>query len=174
MRKKWLYFKIMILTLFRKNHLIANRIKKSGIFKQFGENCYWHMFWLPAHPERISIGNNVTITADVRIYEHDLIRKMWNLDNNYIGPEIKYYVGDVVIEDNVAIGARSIITYNVTIGHNSVVAAGSVVTKDVPPYSIVGGNPAKVIGDTRELLKSRLKYSGYDDLNIDELYKQYD
>lgn len=49
--------------------------------------------------------------------------------------------------------------YNVTVGRNSIIASGSVVTKDVPPYSIVGGNSAKVIGDTRDLLKKRLEYS---------------
>lgn len=85
---------------------------------------------------------------------------MFNEDELYVGPKIKYYTGAITIEDNAVIGARSIILYNVTIGRNAVVAAGSVVTKNVPPYTIVGGNPAKVIGDTRELLKKRLEYSG--------------
>src|SRR3954452_16763401 len=51
----------------------------------------------------------------------------------------------VVIEDDVWIGARAIILPSVRIGRGSVVGAGSVVTKDVPPYSVVGGNPARVI-----------------------------
>jgi len=51
----------------------------------------------------------------------------------------------IIIEDEVWIGANAVITAGVTIGKHSVVAAGSVVTKNVPPYSIVGGNPAKVI-----------------------------
>jgi len=52
---------------------------------------------------------------------------------------------DTVIEENCFVGARSIILPGVRVGHNSIVAAGAVVTKDVPPRSIVAGNPAQVI-----------------------------
>lgn len=51
----------------------------------------------------------------------------------------------VVIEDDVWIGARAILLPGVRVGQGSVVAAGSVVTRDVPPYSVVGGNPARVL-----------------------------
>ena len=51
----------------------------------------------------------------------------------------------ITIEDEVWIGANAVITAGVTIGKHSVVAGGAVVTKDVPPYSIVGGNPAKLL-----------------------------
>ena len=53
--------------------------------------------------------------------------------------------GDIVLKDDVWIGANSTILSGVTINQGAVVAAGSVVTKDVPPYAIVGGNPAKII-----------------------------
>lgn len=52
---------------------------------------------------------------------------------------------EIVIEDESWIGANAVVTAGVRIGKHSVVAAGSVVTKDVPPYSIVAGNPARVI-----------------------------
>jgi len=52
----------------------------------------------------------------------------------------------VVIEDDVWVGARAIILRGVRVGRGSIVGAGAVVTKSVPPYSIVGGNPARVIG----------------------------
>ena len=62
-------------------------------------------------------------------------------------PTIKqdYYDADIVIEDDVWIGGGSIILAGVTVGKGSIIAAGAVVNKDVPPYSIVGGVPAKVI-----------------------------
>lgn len=53
--------------------------------------------------------------------------------------------GPIVIGNDVWIGMDSMILSGVTIGQGAVIAAGSVVTKDVPPYAIVGGNPAKVI-----------------------------
>ncbi len=54
--------------------------------------------------------------------------------------------GRIVIEDDVWIGANCVITPDVVIGHGAVVGAGAVVTKDVPPFAVVGGVPAKVIG----------------------------
>ena len=57
----------------------------------------------------------------------------------------KVTTSPIVIEDEVWIGANAVITSGVTIGKHSVVAAGSVVTKDVAPYSIVAGTPAKLI-----------------------------
>ena len=51
----------------------------------------------------------------------------------------------IIIEDNVWIGANAVITAGVIIGKQSIVAAGSVVTKSVPPFTIVGGNPAKIL-----------------------------
>lgn len=53
--------------------------------------------------------------------------------------------GNIIVKDDVWIGANSTILSGVTINKGAIVAAGSVVTKDVPPYAIVGGNPAKVI-----------------------------
>lgn len=51
----------------------------------------------------------------------------------------------IIIEDDVWIGANAVITAGVTVGRHSVVAAGSVVTKSVPPFSVVGGNPARLL-----------------------------
>ena len=53
--------------------------------------------------------------------------------------------GDIVVKDDVWIGTNALILSGVTINQGAIIAAGAVVTKDVPPYAIVGGNPAKVI-----------------------------
>ena len=64
-------------------------------------------------------------------------------------PHTPYYrgvaIGRVILKKKVYIGAGAIILKNVTIGENSIVGAGSVVTEDVPPNVIVAGNPAKII-----------------------------
>lgn len=60
-------------------------------------------------------------------------------------PEEAIHCGDIVVGDDVWFGARTTVLSNVTIGQGAVIAAGSVVTKDVPPYAIVGGVPAKII-----------------------------
>ncbi|ANH80446.1 acetyltransferase [Niabella ginsenosidivorans] len=60
----------------------------------------------------------------------------------------------IIVEDEVWIGANSVITAGVTLGKHSVVGAGSVVTKDVPPFSIVAGNPARVIKQYNNVSKN--------------------
>ena len=66
--------------------------------------------------------------------------------------------GDVLIGDRVWIGYRSVILPGVSIGDGAVVGAGSVVTRDVPPYAIVAGNPARIIGERNRELNYRLSF----------------
>lgn len=93
---------------------------------------------------KIEIGNHVLIANRVSLVGYDLhpADPIKRAQNN---PPDESGCGDIVIEDYAWIGMNSIILKNVTIGKASIVAAGSVVTKDVPPYSIVAGNPAKVV-----------------------------
>lgn len=72
--------------------------------------------------------------------------------------------GDTHIKDGAWLGMRAMIMPGVTIGEGAVVAAGSVVIKDVPPYSIIGGNPAKVIKKrfTEEVIEELLKLKIYE------------
>lgn len=90
----------------------------------------------------VKIGKDVMIGPEVAIYTHN--HKHDEIDI----PMIKQGYTEnkpVYIEDNVWIGRRVLIMPGVCIGTGSIVAAGAVVTKNVEPYSIVGGNPAKII-----------------------------
>ncbi|MGB9883466.1 MAG: acyltransferase, partial [Microgenomates group bacterium] len=86
------------------------------------------------------IGNHVDIASEVMIYnsEHDIN------DVNFKAIEAPVY-----IEDYVFIGPRAIILPGVKIGKGAVVAAAAVVTKDIPPFAVVGGVPAKIIGERK-------------------------
>lgn len=92
----------------------------------------------------IEIGNNVILGRNTLIYDsdsHSLKMKERNSENDLSKRNDK----PVVIENNVFIGAHSLILKGVTIGENSIIGAGSVVTKSIPANQIWAGNPAKFI-----------------------------
>ncbi len=86
-------------------------------------------------PEMIKIGRNCVIGYNTTILAHEYL-----ID--------EYRLGDVVIGDRVLIGANSTILPGVVIGDGAVVAAGTLVHKDVPPGSFVGGNPMQIIRES--------------------------
>ncbi len=89
----------------------------------------------------ISIGNNV-------IFAQNIVASALNHEYRNIDTPIKdqpILTAPIMVEDDCWIAANAVITSGVTIGKHSVVAAGAVVTKNIPPYSIAAGNPAKVI-----------------------------
>ena len=135
----------------------AALLRKWGVFHSYGEGGLYQPVNLPSEPKLVSIGNNVSIAADVRFITHDVIQSMLRDMNNpeYPMGKNRFYMGKIEVLDNCVIGAGSIILYNTKIGPNALVAAGSVVTKDVPEGAIVGGNPARVIGNLSDLAKKR-------------------
>ena len=97
-------------------------------------------------PEKISIGRNSIIGYNTTILAHEYLIK-------------EYRLGNVEIGSDVMIGANSTILPGVKIGDGAVVAAASVVTKDVPEGAFVGGNPAQLIY-TKEQMEERMKNDG--------------
>jgi acetyltransferase-like isoleucine patch superfamily enzyme len=92
----------------------------------------------------ISIGNNVNFSTGVWI---------WTVQHDHTDPGFRDVGGPVVIGDHAWISCRTVILPGITIGEGAVVAAGAVVTKDVAPYTVVGGVPAKKIADRPRELK---------------------
>lgn len=106
------------------------------------------------HDCRLVIGKSITIGEDCRIaggvHILDSSGHPSDPDARRRGlPPESSEVRPVVVEDNVWIGARAIIMPGVTIGEGSVVSAGSVVVADVPPYTVVAGNPARRVASLR-------------------------
>jgi len=91
--------------------------------------------------KEVTIGNDVLIGDNVAIYDHDHGLE----DNGSTYGQQEYFVAPVIIEDNVWIGSHSVILKGVTISTSSVVAAGSVVTTNIPPREVWGGVPARLI-----------------------------
>ena len=151
--RKVRFMKIRYILAVVTGHHRVRWLKKHDIFGFLGDKVLFQPLWLPNNPKLIKIHNNVKIASDVTFYEHDVI--------NYVFQNIKpgNWRGHhtcIEIFDNCFIGGGSILVGNLRIGPNAIVAAGSVVVKDVPPGTIVGGNPAKVIGSFDKLLEKRI------------------
>lgn len=123
-------------------------LRKWGDYYSIGDHCSIRTYTNVTDAQYVRLGNNVQLT-NCNLFGHDgsiaCLNRAFNktLDR----------VGKIDIKDNVYIGHAAIILPNVTIGPNSIVGAGSVVTKTVPPNTIVAGNPAKPIGKTDALVK---------------------
>ncbi|MAP27333.1 MAG: transferase [Alteromonadaceae bacterium] len=121
--------------------------RKWGNYHAIGEDCAIWPYTNVTNPEYTRLGNNVMLT-NCTVLGHDgsiaVLNKAYNkkLDR----------VGKVDFRDNVFVGHGAIILPNVTIGPNAIVAAGAVVSKNVPEGTIVAGIPARVIGRVDDLV----------------------
>lgn len=109
-----------------------------------GEGTWIGAFCILDGSGGLTVGSGCDISSGVQIYTHSSAKRCVS---GRAYPEVDR--APTVIGDRVFIGAGSIVNMGVTIGESSVVGAGSVVTGDVPPFSIVAGVPARVIGQVR-------------------------
>lgn len=90
--------------------------------------------------EKLKIGSHTAVASSVSIY---------NSEHDTTSEDFKAREEEVIIEDYIFVGPRVIILPGVKIGKGAIIGAGAVVTEDVSPFSIVGGVPAKKIGDRK-------------------------
>jgi acetyltransferase-like isoleucine patch superfamily enzyme len=133
-------------------YTIEEYYRKKGFLIGRNNRIYIRNLDLSTESYLIKIGNHCTITAGVVFLTHD--GGAWVFREQI--PNLNVF-GKIEIKDNCFIGINSIILHNVTIGPNSVVGAGAIVTKDVPPNTVVAGNPAKKICSIEEYKEKCIK-----------------
>ena len=142
----------------------AEYLKKQNMFALFGEKVYWYPRNLPSDPEMIYLHNNIKIATGVYFCTHDIMELMFNDEPNCVNElrkltqkeRFERHKDKIEVYDNVFLGANAMLMGGVKVGPNAIVAANSVVTKDVPENSVVAGNPAKVIGTYSDVLRKRI------------------
>lgn len=127
---------------------ISERAEKlRPLFYHLGNNVELYTTSFGTEPYLINIEDNVCVAANVHFITHDV--SCFRMAH-YLKKDRKDIdkVGSITLKENCFIGAFSIIMPNCVIGRNSVIAAGSVVTKSVPDGEVWGGNPARFIMKT--------------------------
>ncbi len=139
--------KINLLVLAYRDHI--KYAKKIGVNMGTDVHIYGNPIGMfGTEPWIITLGNHVHITREVLFVTHDGGTLLYR----HLIPDLEI-TAPITIGDYVYIGVRSIILPGVKIGNNCIIAAGSIVTKDVPDHSVVGGIPAKYIKSTDAYLE---------------------
>lgn len=165
--------KINNLPIENKEEIVALEKK---LFGKTGDSIYVNPPLYVDYGRHVEIGDNFYANMDCVFLD---VNKISIGDNVMVGPRVSFYTAGhptdaevrvkelefglpIAIEDNVWIGGSASILPGVTVGENSIVAAGAVVTKDVPNNTIVGGNPARVIRKIGEKDKGKWEKAMHD------------
>jgi acetyltransferase-like isoleucine patch superfamily enzyme len=124
----------------------VEHLRKNAGVHSIGKNCHVNRDAIFTDPAYVRLGDNVCLST-CTLVGHDASVSVLNRSK---GLKLDS-VGKIDIKNDVFVGMHAIILPGVTIGPDAIVAAGAVVTKDVPPGAVVGGIPAKVIGSTDAL-----------------------
>ncbi|CAH0302930.1 acyltransferase [Peribacillus sp. YIM B13472] len=121
---------------------MKNWLYRTFLHMKVGKHTSFALMVMPdvMFPEKISVGMNTVIGYNTTILAHEYLIH-------------EYRLGDVVIGDEVLIGANSTILPGLSIGNGAIVSAGTLVHKDVPEGAFVGGNPMKILYTKEEMLE---------------------
>lgn len=121
---------------------VKNWLYRTFLKMKVGNDTSFALMVMPdtMFPEKITVGSNSVIGYNTTILAHEYLIK-------------EYRIGEVIIGDEVMIGANSTILPGITIGDHAIVSAGTLVHKDVPAGSFVGGNPMRLIYTREEMNK---------------------
>ncbi|OQY20911.1 MAG: hypothetical protein B6I34_08040 [Anaerolineaceae bacterium 4572_32.1] len=149
-RKRWVFFKAYYI------RCRADKIKYLRFLgARIGKSC--NIYTAPhnfgTEPWLVEIGNNVTLGQGVLLITHDGTSRLFRDNMPGMNPFGNRF-GTIVIRDNCFIGNNAILLPGIEIGPDSAVGAGSVVTRTVPPRTIVAGNPARPIKTLDEYIES--------------------
>jgi acetyltransferase-like isoleucine patch superfamily enzyme len=146
-------------------HFIRNLFFRV-LFKRIGRGCLIDYDVYVRYPFKVSIGNGTAINRGCRLYSSFMVKEaeiiignnvalaphvtFFSAGHDYRTIDLKDTAATIRIGDNAWIGGGSFILQGVTVGEGAIIGAGSIVVRDVPAWSIVLGNPAKVVG-SREI-----------------------
>ncbi|MBX0316097.1 acyltransferase [Planococcus glaciei] len=125
---------------------MKNWLYKTFLRMKVGEHSSFALMVMPdvMFPEKITVGRNSVIGYNTTILAHEYLIN-------------EYRLGEVIIGDEVLIGANTTILPGVTIGDGAIVSAATLVNKDVPAGAFVGGNPMKIIYTAEQMAERQLK-----------------
>lgn len=158
--RKAYYRRILGLAIGSDTHL-SMRLFLTGYHSRcqvtIGDNCVINREIYMDGRAGVHIGNNVNVSFQACLL---------SLHHDHNDPGFSAIGAPVIVQDHAWIGARAVILPGVTVGEGAVVAAGAVVTRSVPDYTVVGGVPARVIGERNRNLTYLTNFSPFFDTDI--------
>ncbi|GGK07064.1 acetyltransferase [Lentibacillus kapialis] len=123
---------------------VKNWLYRTFLRMEVGKKTAFALMVMPdtMFPEKITVGSNSIVGYNTTILAHEYLIK-------------EYRIGQVMIGNDVMIGANSTILPGITIGDGAIISSATLVNRDVPPGALVGGNPMQVIYTKEEMEKRR-------------------
>ncbi len=145
---------IVRISLMKNGFQRAEYMKKKSLFAEIGEHCFWQPRNIPPEAKLIKLHNNVVVASEVLFVNHDVLHHMFrNVDSNGM---FCVHLGAIEIGNNVFIGSRSVVLPGTKVEDNVIIGAGSVVTGHLKSGGVYAGVPAKRIGDFDALMAKRM------------------